>query len=87
LLHSGATTILRTNLHTPNNSTPDSGLTAPSIHITARKNLQVGGWIRGTEIVNVSVAETVGDYSIVTDAGSEIRQSGSTGTLSVVGDQ
>jgi hypothetical protein len=86
-IQAGITTITRTNLHTPNNSTPDSGLTAPSVVLTAAKNLQVGGWIRGSQVVNVTVADTVGDYSIIMDAGSQIVQTGSTGTLSVVGDK
>ncbi|MFM8479385.1 MAG: hypothetical protein ACKOEO_26650, partial [Planctomycetaceae bacterium] len=86
-IQANATTIARTNLHTPNNSTPDSGLTAPSIVLTAAKNLQVGGWIRGSQVVDVTVADTVGDYSLVMDAGSEIVQTGATGTLSVSGDK
>ena len=37
--------------------------------------------------MDISITETSGNYSFVTDAGSEIAQTGTTGTLSVTGDK
>ncbi|MFN9290206.1 MAG: hypothetical protein ACK6EB_19230, partial [Planctomyces sp.] len=61
--------------------------TAPSIDLNTRGSLQVSGWIRASQTLDISITETSGNYSFVTDAGSEIAQTGTTGTLSVTGDK
>ncbi len=82
-----AAEIRRVNLHTPNNSTPDSGLTARYLALDLQDSLSVGGWLIGTELVGIDVANTAGDFSVVTDAGSTIKQAGDSGTLLLRGNK
>ncbi|MEY3457290.1 MAG: hypothetical protein RL215_447, partial [Planctomycetota bacterium] len=86
VVNAGQTEVRKVNLHTPNNAQPDSGLTASSITLNVTGSLQVGGWIRGSQSVNIGVTETINGFSVVTDPGSEIRQTDVSGTLSIVGD-
>ncbi|MGV2332788.1 MAG UNVERIFIED_CONTAM: hypothetical protein LVR18_01120 [Planctomycetaceae bacterium] len=75
--------IRKVNLHTPNNSNPDSGLTASSLTLNLQTALQVGGWLAGTADVAISVPAAAASFGIITDVGTAIRQTGNSGSLSI----
>jgi hypothetical protein len=53
------------NLHVPMGD-PDSGLSASRIIITVDEQAQIGGWIRGSSLVQLSVSGSTGVNSIAT---------------------
>ena len=89
--------ILRANLHTPNNATPDSGLTATRITLELAEQLVVSGWIHATDLINIDITQTTGTDAILTfvdgpnslktDVGASIRTTaaGSSVTVAAVG--
>ena len=79
--------IRRVNVHTPNNSNPDSGLTAKQLVLDLQDTLQVGGWLIGEQTVDIDVAATTGEFSVTTDVGSTIRQTASAGSLAITGNK
>ncbi|MEN9556606.1 MAG: hypothetical protein RLZZ232_2892, partial [Planctomycetota bacterium] len=83
----GRTEVRKVNLHTPNNSQPDSGLSATTVALDVSGGLQVSGWIRGNNTVSIQVTDTDGNYSLITDQGSEILQSGAAGALAITVDR
>ncbi|HAV31157.1 MAG TPA: hypothetical protein DCX79_04050, partial [Planctomycetaceae bacterium] len=75
--------IRKVNLHTPNNSNPDSGLSASRLTLNLQTSLQVGGWLSGTDALEITVPAASTIFGIITDVGSSIRQTGATGSLTV----
>jgi hypothetical protein len=77
--------ILALNLHTPNKATVDSGLTARQLNLLLTDTLQVGGWLIATDRLDIEMTDTAGDFSLISDFGSAIQQTGKTGTLVIRG--
>ncbi|MEI7701280.1 MAG: hypothetical protein WCK86_15885, partial [Planctomycetia bacterium] len=75
--------IRKVNLHTPNNSDPDSGLTGSSLILNLQTSLQVGGWLSSSGAMAITVPAAGSDFGVIIDAGSSILQTGATGSLSV----
>ncbi|MFN5898358.1 MAG: hypothetical protein ACK48Y_12585, partial [Planctomyces sp.] len=85
--------ILRANLHTPDNATPDSGIYAHEVTIELQEQLVVSGWIRGVSLVDISVPNstgvdailnfTSGPNSLKLDAGAVIQTTAHASRLSI----
>ncbi|MEY4181071.1 MAG: hypothetical protein RLY70_4646, partial [Planctomycetota bacterium] len=79
--------VMRTNVHTPNLSNIDAGLIGASITMNLADNLQMSGFLLGTNSVVVSVTDTENLFSIVTDNGSTIQTSAANGQLELSGNK
>ncbi|MFN5796391.1 MAG: beta strand repeat-containing protein, partial [Planctomyces sp.] len=51
--------------------------------LNLQTSLQVGGWLSGTDALEITVPAASTIFGIITDVGSSIRQTGATGSLTV----
>ncbi|MFM8478139.1 MAG: hypothetical protein ACKOEO_20330, partial [Planctomycetaceae bacterium] len=77
--------IRRVNLHTPNNSTPDSGLRGRNVTLNLQDTLHVGGWVIAETNLRATTPNTEGLFSLIVDVGGVIRQTASVGSLAILG--
>ncbi|MFM8475330.1 MAG: hypothetical protein ACKOEO_05975, partial [Planctomycetaceae bacterium] len=53
--------VTRTNLHTPTNATPDSGLSAFALDLEITEQVLVTGWLRADSSLNIETTATTGE--------------------------
>ncbi|MEY2727404.1 MAG: hypothetical protein RLZZ458_3271, partial [Planctomycetota bacterium] len=67
-LHGRTLEVMRANLHTPENATPDSGLSSTQTTLDISEQVVVSGWILGDDLVQIDVSNSTGQNAIMTFA-------------------
>ncbi|HCP13894.1 MAG TPA: hypothetical protein DIT89_16290, partial [Planctomycetaceae bacterium] len=64
-LHGRTLEVMRANLHTPENATPDSGLSATRTTLDISEQVVVSGWVLGDDLVQIDVPNSMGQNAIM----------------------
>ncbi|MFO0537022.1 MAG: hypothetical protein ACK524_20300, partial [Planctomyces sp.] len=64
-LHGRTLEVMRANLHTPENATPDSGLSSTRTVVDVTEQAVVSGWILGDDLVEIHVPNSTGQNAIM----------------------